>query len=115
MVVVGSRRMVHYDDTAGDEAIRIYDRGMEFENPQSFGEFQLSYRTGDIIVPRRAPAEPLALELADFARPILTGKRPASPSALGLEVVEAMEAAEMSLAQGGQPILLGGSPAYVAA
>ena len=46
MVVVGSRRMVQYDDTAGDEAIRIYDRGMEFETPENFGEYQLTYRSG---------------------------------------------------------------------
>jgi predicted dehydrogenase len=104
MVVVGSRRMVQYDDTAGDEAIRIYDRGMEFETPANFGEYQLTYRSGDIIAPRLEPAEPLALELADFAHCIRTGATPRSHQYLGLEVVAAMEAAQESLMRGGVPV-----------
>ena len=60
MIVVGSQRMVQYDDTAADEAVRVYDRGMEFSHPESFGEHQLTYRTGDIVDPasgRRRAAE----------------------------------------------------------
>jgi predicted dehydrogenase len=104
MVVVGSRRMVQYDDTAGDEAIRIYDRGMEFETPENFGEYQLTYRSGDIVAPRLEPAEPLSLELQDFARCIRTGATPRSHAYLGLEVVAAMEAAQESLMRGGVPV-----------
>jgi predicted dehydrogenase len=104
MIVVGSNRMVQYDDTAGDEAIRIYDRGMEFETPESFGEYQLTYRSGDIIAPRLEPAEPLALELQDFAHCIRTGATPRSHAYLGVEVVAAMEAAQESLQRGGIPV-----------
>jgi predicted dehydrogenase len=104
MVVVGSRRMVQYDDTAGDEAIRIYDRGMEFETPENFGEYQLTYRSGDIVAPRLEPAEPLSLELQDFAHCIRTGSTPRSHAYLGLEVVAAMEAAQESLMRGGVPV-----------
>lgn len=104
MIVVGSNRMVQYDDTAGDEAIRIYDRGMEFETPESFGEYQLTYRSGDIIAPRLEPAEPLALELQDFAHCIRTGATPRSHAYLGVEVVAAMEAAQESLQRGGSPV-----------
>jgi predicted dehydrogenase len=106
MVVVGSRRMVQYDDTAADEAVRIYDRGMEFSTPETFGEYQLSYRSGDVIVPRLEPAEPLSLELEDFASAILTGSVPRSDAQLGLEIVEAMEAAHTSLRRNGQPVIL---------
>ena len=73
MVVVGSQRMVQYDDTAADESVRVYDRGMEFATPANFGEYQLTYRSGDIVVPRVEAAEPLSLELADFAHAIRTG------------------------------------------
>jgi predicted dehydrogenase len=104
MVVVGSRRMVQYDDTAPDEAIRIYDRGMEFDTPENFGEYNLTYRSGDIVAPRLEPAEPLALELQDFAHCIRTGSTPRSHAYLGLEVVAAMEAAQESLRRGGQPV-----------
>ena len=105
-VVVGSRRMVQYDDTAADESVRIYDRGMEFHTPQNFGEYQLTYRSGDIIAPRVEAAEPLSLELSDFASAILTGSTPASHAELGYEIVLALEAAEESLRRNGEPVSL---------
>ncbi len=114
MVVVGSRRMVLYDDTAPEEAIRVYDRGMEFSPPESFGEFQLSYRSGDIVTPCLEAAEPLGLELADFAHAVHTGALPRSHAEFGYEIVAAMEAAEESLRRGGEPVSLA-APARVAA
>jgi predicted dehydrogenase len=115
MVVVGSRRMVVYDDTSVDEPVRIFDRGIEMQTPASFGEFQLSYRSGDIVVPRLEPAEPLGLELADFAHAIRTGTEPRSNAQLGLEIVSVIEAAEESLRRCGQPVALVDAPARVAA
>jgi|SRR4051812_16182379 predicted dehydrogenase len=105
-VVVGSKRMVQYDDTMSDEPIRVYDRGMDFLPPANFGEYQLTYRTGDVLIPRVAPAEPLSLELEDFARAIRTGCVPQSSAQLGLEIVCAMEAAQQSLRRHGQPVRL---------
>jgi predicted dehydrogenase len=107
MVFVGSKRMVQYDDTAADESIRVFDRGMEFKEPENFGEFQLSYRSGDIVVPRVEAAEPLSLELQDFARAIVSRQVPRSHAQLGLETVAAIEAAETSLSLGGEPVALG--------
>jgi len=106
MVVVGSKRMIQYDDTASDEPIRIYDRGMDFSAgaPSSFGEYQLTYRSGDVVIPRVDPLEPLNLELADFARAVTTGSEPRSNAQLGLEIVKVIEAAEMSLRRAGSPI-----------
>jgi predicted dehydrogenase len=106
MIVVGSKRMVQYDDTASDEPVRIYDRGFDFTEPATFGEYQLTYRSGDVIVPRVEPAEPLALELQDFARSIREGCEPRSNAALGLEIVRALEAANASLAASGEPVVL---------
>jgi predicted dehydrogenase len=106
MVIVGSKRMVQYDDTAADESVRVFDRGMEFKEPANFGEFQLSYRSGDIVVPRVEAAEPLSLELQDFAHAIRTGRVPRSHARLGLETVAAIEAAETSLRLGGEPVPL---------
>ena len=106
MVVVGSQQMVQYDDTANDEAVRVYDRGMDFQTPNNFGEHQLSYRSGDILIPRVNAAEPLSLELEDFAKAILTGSQPRSHAELGFEIVAAVEAAEASLSRGGEPVAL---------
>jgi predicted dehydrogenase len=110
MVVVGSKRMVSYEDTSSDESVRIYDRGLDFsqvEPPATFGEYRLTYRSGDIVVPRIEAAEPLSLELADFARAIDDGVEPRSNSSLGLEVVRALEAAHNSMERAGEPIELG--------
>lgn len=106
MLVVGSRRMIAYDDNRSDEPVRIYDRGMEFATPESFGEYQLTYRSGDVVIPRVEPAEPLALELQDFAHAIGTGATPRSHARLGLDVVTAMEAIETSILEGGAPVNL---------
>jgi predicted dehydrogenase len=117
MVVVGSKRMVQYDDTASDEPIRVYDRGMdlEWDAPASFGEYQLTYRSGDVIIPRIDAHEPLGLEIADFARSIRTGAAPRSNAALGLEIVSVIEAAEASLRRNGAPISLGPASDRIAA
>jgi predicted dehydrogenase len=108
MIVVGSQRMVSYDDTASDEPVRVYDRGMDMlpPTPANFGEHQLIYRTGDVVIPRVEPAEPLRLELEDFAHAIRTGSEPRSSLALGLEIVAAVELAETSLRAGGKPLTL---------
>ncbi len=105
MVVVGSRKMVQYDDTSADGSVRIYDRGLDFsEPPANFGEYRLTYRTGDMVAPQIEAAEPLALELKDFASAIVEGTTPVSSSRLGLEVVFALEALEKSLHAHGEPV-----------
>ncbi|MDA0166924.1 Gfo/Idh/MocA family oxidoreductase [Solirubrobacter ginsenosidimutans] len=109
MIIVGSRKMVQYDDTMPDGAVRIYDRGLDMEvvqEPANFGEHRLTYRSGDIVAPRIDAAEPLSLELADFANSILTGARPRSHSRLGLEIVRVLAAAEASLAGSGEPVVI---------
>jgi predicted dehydrogenase len=111
--IVGSRKMVVYDDTS-NEPVRIFDSGVMLNDPQSFGEFRLSYRTGDIVSPAVGAAEPLQLEMADFCDAVRTGKMPQSSASLGVEVVRMIEAVDASLALGGSRVSLG-SDAVVAA
>lgn len=98
--VVGSRKMVVYDDTS-IEPVRVFDSGVTLRDPGSFGEYRLSYRTGDIVSPRIDVAEPLALELADFCAAVRTGLPPRSHAALGVEVLRMVDAADRSLAGAG--------------
>jgi predicted dehydrogenase len=115
MVVVGSKRMVQYEDNSADESVRIYDRGLDVsmaEAPATFGEYQLTYRSGDIVVPRIEAGEPLGLELADFAHAIRTGEEPRSSCALGLEIVRALEAAHTSMERAGDPVELSEDGGY---
>jgi predicted dehydrogenase len=104
MLIVGSDRMVQYDDSDADESVKVYDRGLEFSAPANFGEYRASYRAGDIVSPRIEATEPLALELRDFAEAIREGTTPRSSAEFGLEVVLALEALERSFERGGQPV-----------
>ena len=102
-VLVGSEKMVVYEDT-NSEQVRIYDRGAELMDPQTFGEFQLSYRSGDILTPRLDADEPLRLEIEDFVGAIRDGREPRSKATLGLDVVQLIEATELSLEYNSAPV-----------
>jgi predicted dehydrogenase len=103
--IVGSRRMIVYDDTS-IEPVRIFDSGADLPDPETFGEFRLTYRTGEIVSPRVDVTEPLELELADFCHAIRTGAEPRSSAALGLDVVRVIEAVDQSLENRGSPVTL---------
>jgi predicted dehydrogenase len=98
--IVGTEKMVVYDDTSS-EPVRIFDSGVNLKDPETFGEFQLSYRAGDIVSPRIDAAEPLSLELTDFCHAIRTGTSPRSSASVGLEVVRMIEACDASSDLGG--------------
>lgn len=92
--VVGSKKMVVYDDCS-NEPVRVYDAGVMPRDPESFGEY-LKYRTGDIVSPHIESSEPIALQMDDFCRAIRTGTTPTSSAQLGLDVVRMIEAADRS-------------------
>ena len=98
--IVGSRKMIVYDDVS-NEPVRIFDSGVMVRDPESFGEYRLTYRTGDILSPRIDVAEPLLLELDDFRSSIVNGSTPRSSRELGLEVVRMIEAVDASLEHDG--------------
>jgi predicted dehydrogenase len=100
--IVGSEKMVVYDDTS-NEPIRIFDAGAELPTPETFGEFRLTYRTGDIVSPKIDAMEPLALEVDDFCAAILDDTETRSSPRLGYEVVRTVEAIERSLQTAGRP------------
>jgi predicted dehydrogenase len=105
-VLVGSGKMVVYEDSSSEQ-VRVFDRGVDVIEPQSFGEYQLSYRSGDVLTPRLDAEEPLRVELHDFVSAVRDGHEPISNRTLGRKVVELIEAAEMSLEWNGAPVHLG--------
>lgn len=104
-VVVGSKKMVVYEDGA-PEAIRIFDRGVIYQDPQTFGQYHLSYRTGDIVSPNLPHEEPLALQIADFVEAVRRGWPVGPGLGLACDVVRLAEAAEASLTTGGTQVEL---------
>jgi hypothetical protein len=75
-------------------------------DPETFGEYRLTYRTGDIVSKQVEVTEPLLLEMADFCTSIRTGSTPRSSSELGLDVVRVIEGVDASLAAGGARVEL---------
>jgi predicted dehydrogenase len=105
-VVVGSKKMLLYDDTESVEKVKVFDHGVDFNEPKTFGEFQLSYRTGDILSPKIAGSEPLYLEASHFIECMEKGTKPITDGLAGLAVVASLEAADFSLHSDGvmQPV-----------
>jgi predicted dehydrogenase len=100
--IVGRQRMIVYDDLEPVEKVKIFDRGVD-RQPASFGEFQLTYRSGDILSPRLDTTEPLYLECQHFLECIRTRRPPDTSARSGIDVVRVIQAAERSLRRGGAP------------
>jgi predicted dehydrogenase len=93
ITVVGSSRMLVFDDLNPTEPVRIYDRGLsEVPSYQSFGEFQLVPRFGEITIPRIATVEPLRAQCEHFLDCIEGKTRPRSSGEDGLRVVRVLSA-----------------------
>jgi predicted dehydrogenase len=101
--IVGSRKMVVYDDSS-IEPVRVFDSGVIIPDPGSFGEYRLTYRTGDILSPHVDAAEPLLLEMADFCGAVTAGSAPRSSARIGVDVVRVIHAVEHSLGLSGSRV-----------
>jgi predicted dehydrogenase len=101
ITVVGDRKMAVYNDVSLAEKIRVYDKGVEPPVTDSFGEFQLSYRNGQITIPYIPWQEPLRIECEHFIHCVRTGEKPLTDGFQGLAVVAVLEAANESLLSGG--------------
>jgi predicted dehydrogenase len=103
ITVVGSKKMVVYDDLEPDEKIKIYDKGVDTPPySDTFEQFKLSYRYGEVTSPRVPTDEPLHLECAHFIECVREGKTPRSSGEVGLKIVRILEKAQNSLLNGGQ-------------
>jgi predicted dehydrogenase len=110
MTIVGSKRMIVYDDVAPLEKIRIFDTRVESPpHYDTFAEFQYAYHYGDMYVPYIKQEEPLKTECQHFLDCIKHGTPPLTDGKQGLELVRILEASTKSLEKGGAPVELGGA------
>jgi predicted dehydrogenase len=108
MTIVGTRRMIVYDDLQTHEKIRVYD--VRVERPphyDSFAEFHYSYHYGDSYIPHIQHEEPLKVACLHFLDCIATGRQPLTCGQAGLEMVRILEAASASLKMNGAPVSFG--------
>jgi predicted dehydrogenase len=102
VTVVGSRRMVVFDDLATEERIRVHNKGVSqpLELNDDLTQPPMSYQYGDVVSPYLVVNEPLSVEDQHFVDCIQTGLKPLTGGESGLAVVEALEAAEVSMREG---------------
>lgn len=103
-VIVGSEKMIVFDDTSSLEKVRLFDKGVASLEHSTFGEFQLSYRTGEMTAPFIPNVEPLKEEISHFFDCIQRKKKPRTDGEWGLKVVKYLELADKSIKKGGKII-----------
>lgn len=106
MTVVGSEKMIIYDDLAAEGKVKVYDKGVIRATDPQYGEYQYRLHSGDIAIPKLPLLEPLRLECEDFLHAIRTGTPPLTDGRNGLRVVQVLEAAQRSMAARGEDIAL---------
>jgi predicted dehydrogenase len=111
--VVGSQKMVVFDDMEASEKIRVYDKGIDRAGQiVSYGD-ALSVRSGDILIPKISLQEPLRIECQHFVDCVRERRTPLTDGADGLRVVRVLAAAQQSLDAGGVPVPVAPQPAGV--
>jgi predicted dehydrogenase len=102
MVIVGSKKMIVYNDNEPLEKIKIFDKRVEAPpHYDTFAEFQYSYHYGDAYIPYLKQVEPLKVETQHFLDCIRSGSKPETSGLDGLRVVQILEASSQSLKRGG--------------
>ena len=107
--VVGSEKMVVYDDGAA-EPVRVFDHGVVYKDPETFGEYQLSYRTGDILSPKLDTYEPLPEELATSSGRSATARDTVASAALAQRRRPPHRGRRRSLREGGAEVEIDEAP-----
>lgn len=112
ITVVGSKKMLVYDDLS-DERIKIYDKGIDkfnksgfLGNYNSFVEYSLIHRAGEVVIPKVNINEPLKYECTDFIESIMNHKEPFTNGRSAIDVVRILESAERSLKDEGRKVVI---------
>ncbi len=107
MTIVGSEKMVIYDDVAEVNPIQIFDRGIvPPQESEKFSNWKFAYQYGEVSNPVIPGGEPLKREIVHFVDCIKTGQKPLTDGVNGRAVVSILHAAQLSLKNNGrsQPV-----------
>ena len=110
ITVVGSKKMVIYDDVEPLEKIKIFDKGVKaIRHTDTYGEFSFAYHYGDVVIPYIRFEEPLRVQCQHFLDCVREGKQPDTDGRNGKRVVQIVEAAQRSMQNGGDTVYLNGN------
>jgi predicted dehydrogenase len=109
----GSKRTIVWDDMNPNARIMIHDRGIDLVSADAIGPDErtqalISYRLGDMHAPALPEREALRNVMAEFASAITENRRPLTDAAFGVRVLEMLEAASYSAANGGAKVNIRG-------
>lgn len=105
ILIGGSKKMITYDDLQPSEKVKIYDKGISFtDDPEQIYQMRVGYRTGDMLAPRLDTTEALRVAGEHFVDCIARQQTPETGGALGLRVVELIEAATSSMRGRGETV-----------
>ncbi|MCX7048325.1 MAG: Gfo/Idh/MocA family oxidoreductase [Candidatus Sumerlaeota bacterium] len=106
-ILAGAKKMIVYDDNEVVEKVKIYDSGIDLtSDPEKIHETLISYRSGDIYVPKIEGTEALKNVISDFLNCVETGAKPVSDGLFGQEVIRVLQAADQSLKSDGSVVEL---------
>jgi predicted dehydrogenase len=109
MIIVGSKKMIVYNDTEPLEKIKIYDKRVERPpHYDTFADFHYSYHYGDVLSPYINQVEPLRVQCQHFLDCIERGSKTDTSGMEGLRVVQVLEAASESLKKDGSRVQING-------
>ncbi len=111
MTIVGTEKMLIYNDVSSDQKIQLIDKGVEIKGREpgndemvNFGEYQVLLRSGDVLIPKVNFIEPLRVECTHFVECCFKGDTPLTDGLNGLQVVAVLEAASRSLQNSGSEV-----------
>ena len=100
-LIGAEKKMLVWNDLEADEKVKIYDKGVERPNEAGDHDLRVSYRTGDLWVPRLEQVEALTRETQYFVDCIINNHTPINDGLSGLRVVQMLEAVDQSMAKRG--------------
>ena len=105
-LISGDKKMLVWDDLESDEKIKVYDRGVEIENTEGIHKLLVSYRSGDMHVPKVNNTEALKEEAEYFLECVEKNVQPFNDGEAGLQVVRMLEATNEALRNHGGKVKL---------
>jgi predicted dehydrogenase len=106
-LIGGEKKMLVWNDLEADEKIKVYDKGIERSEASDGYDLRVSYRAGDLWVPRVEQVEALKVEAQYFVDCVLNGQTPINDGSAGLRVVQMLEAIDRSISQKGEMVYCG--------